>query len=123
MFRTKGGFLRRLRADTAGNTLAIVGAALIPITAMIGSGLDVSRAYMAKSRMQSACDASSLAARRGLRNDTLTQAVIDTGEQFFNFNFAPGMYNTETFEPEVTRPGVGLVRVEASTRIPTTVMK
>ena len=44
------GWFRRLLADRTGNTLAIVAAALVPITAMIGSGLDMSRAYMAKSR-------------------------------------------------------------------------
>ena len=53
-----GGFLTRLRRDIRGNTLAIVGAALVPICAMIGSGVDMSRAYMAKTRLQSACDAS-----------------------------------------------------------------
>jgi len=121
--RTKGGFLRRLHSDTAGNTLAIVGAALIPITAMIGSGLDVSRAYMAKSRLQSACDAASLAARRVMRNDDLTADVVATGRQFFDFNFQQGMYQTEAFEPEITRPDTGLVRVAASTRIPTTIMR
>ncbi len=123
MFDTMGNFLQRLRADTVGNTLAIVGAALVPITAMIGSGLDVSRAYMAKSRMQSACDAASLAARRVMRNDDLTDDVIATGEQFFNFNFTQGLYNTEAFAPVVSKPSVGLIRVDASTRIPTTVMK
>jgi len=56
-FRRGGGFLSRLARDSRGNTLAIVGAALIPLTAMIGSGVDMSRAYMAKTRLQSACDA------------------------------------------------------------------
>lgn len=123
MFETSKGFLRRLCSDTAGNTLAIVAAALIPITAMIGSGLDLSRAYMAKSRLQSACDAASLAARRVMRNDALTDDVVETGEQFFNFNFQQGMYQTQPFEPEITRPDTGLVRVSASTRIPTVIMK
>lgn len=123
MFDTTGQFFQRLRLDTAGSTLAIVAAALIPITAMIGSGLDVSRAYMAKSRMQSACDAASLAARRVMRNDELTQEVVDTGRQFFNFNFEQGLYNTEPFEVAVSKPETGLIRVNASTRIPTTVMQ
>lgn len=117
------GFLRRLCRDTAGNTLAIVGAALIPLTAMIGSGIDVSRAYMAKSRLQSACDAASLAARRVMRNDSLTADVMATGERFFSFNFPAGLYQTEAFSPEITRPEVGIVRIDAATRIPTAVMK
>lgn len=117
------GALARLFRDNAGNTLAIVGAALIPITAMIGSGLDMSRAYMAKSRMQSACDAASLAARRVMKNDNLSAEVLETGNRFFDFNFPQGLYQTEEFEPAITRPDTGLVRISAETRIPTTVMR
>lgn len=113
----------RLFRDNAGNTIAIIGAALIPITAMIGSGVDISRAYMAKSRMQSACDSASLAARRVMKNDTLNDTVTDTGKQFFDFNFPQGLYQTAEFEPSVTRPGTGLIRVSANTTIPTTIMR
>lgn len=115
--------LSRLLRNNAGNTMAIVGAALIPITAMIGSGLDMSRAYMAKSRLQSACDAASLAARRVMKNNELSANVTQTGQQFFDFNFPQGLYETEEFEPAITKPETGLVRIKASTRIPTTVMK
>lgn len=117
------GWFRRLLADRTGNTLAIVAAALVPITAMIGSGLDMSRAYMAKSRMQSACDAASLAARRVMKDDELTSNVEETGERFFDFNFPQGTYQTQNFEPTITRPTSGVVRIDASTRIPTTVMR
>ncbi|MGQ0660290.1 TadE/TadG family type IV pilus assembly protein [Sphingosinicella sp.] len=117
------GFLGRLRRDIRGNTLAIVGAALVPLTAMIGSGVDMSRAYMAKTRLQSACDAAALAARRVMSNDTLTQSVIDEGVRFFNFNFNQGVYGTATFTPAVTRPSAGTIRVTASTTIPTTIMR
>src|SRR6476659_8968425 len=57
-------FLGRLARDARGNTLAIIGAALVPLAGMIGSGVDMSRAYMAKTRLQSACDAGELAGRR-----------------------------------------------------------
>lgn len=117
------GFLGRLRRDIRGNTLAIVGAALVPLTAMIGSGVDMSRAYMAKTRLQSACDAAALAGRRVMQNDTLNQAVIDEAVRFFNFNFNQGVYQTASFTPTVTRPTQGTVRVTASTTIPTTIMR
>lgn len=116
------GLLARLRDDVRGNTLAIVGAALIPLTAMIGSGVDMSRAYMAKTRLQSACDAASLAGRRVMQNDTLNQAVRDEATRFFRFNFPVGLYNVANFTPQVTRPSAGTVRVAADTTIPTTVM-
>ena len=117
------GFLSRLARDSRGNTLAIVGAALIPLTAMIGSGVDMSRAYMAKTRLQMACDASALAARRIMQNDTLDSTVTAEGNRFFNYNFNQGMYGTAAFTPSITRPATGTIRVSASTTIPTTIMR
>ena len=116
------GFLNRLLRDSSGNTLAIVGAALIPLTAMIGSGVDMSRAYMAKTRLQSACDAAALAGRRVMVNDSLGTNVTPEAIRFFNFNFPQGLYETASFTPTVTRPAAGTVRVTASTTIPTAVM-
>lgn len=115
-------FMTRLGRDRRGNTLAIVGAALIPLTAMIGSGVDMSRTYMAKTRLQNACDAAALAGRRVMQGDTLDADVVAEAQRFFNFNFPQGTYQTTAFTPAVTRPTSGTVRVAASTRIPTTVM-
>ena len=112
-------FLTRLRRDVAGNTLAIVAAAMIPLVAMIGSGVDLSRAYMAKSKMQSACDAASLAARRVMKDDALSSEVEATGKDFFGFNFPQGLYGTAGFTPVISRSGPGVVRVAAETTIPT----
>lgn len=115
--------LATLARDIRGNTLAIVAAALIPLTAMIGSGVDMSRAYMAKTRLQSACDAAALAGRRVMQNDTLDANVTAEAVRFFNFNFNQGLYGTAAFTPAVTRPSAGTVRVTASTTIPTTIMQ
>lgn len=117
------GFLSRLARDSRGNALVIVGAALIPLAAMIGSGVDMSRAYMAKTRLQMACDAAALAGRRVMENDQLTTAVTTEATRFFNYNFNQGQYGTAAFTPAVSRPSTGTVRVAASTTIPTTVMK
>ena len=62
---------------------------------MIGSGVDMSRAYMAKTRLQSACDAAALAGRRIMSNDTMTDAVRNEATRFFNFNFRQGLYDTD----------------------------
>ena len=86
------GFLTRLARDARGNTLAIVGAALVPLAGMIGSGVDMSRAYMAKTRLQSACDAAALAGRRVMQNDTLNATVTNEATRFFNFNFRQHLY-------------------------------
>jgi Flp pilus assembly protein TadG len=121
--RAAPGLLGRLARDNRGNTLAMVGAAMVPLAGMIGSGLDMSRAYMAKNRLQSACDAASLAGRRVMTNDTLSTAVTSEAVRFFNFNFPQGLYQTAAFTPQVTRPAQGTIRVTASTTIPTTIMK
>jgi Flp pilus assembly protein TadG len=130
--RRSGGFLARLFRDRRGNTLVIVGAAMIPLAAMIGSGVDMSRAYMAKTRLQSACDAAALAGRRVMQNDSIGTNVETEARRFFHFNFpkstnngvVTGPYQTaEIVNPTVTRPAAGTVRVSASTTIPTTVMR
>src|SRR5687767_13681814 len=88
------GLLARLARDQKGNTLALVGAALVPLTAMIGSGVDMSRAYMAKQRLQAACDAAALAGRRAMTNDTVNAAVTAEANKYFNFNFPQNSYQT-----------------------------
>ena len=114
--------LRRLRSDVRGNTLAILAVALIPVTAAVGSAVDVSRAYMAKTKLQSACDASSLAARRVMQYDELTDEVEATGKEFFEFNFEDGIYETTHVEPIITKPETGVIKVEAATQVPNVVM-
>lgn len=64
--RNKTGLLKALLRNEAGNTLAIFAAALVPMIAIIGSGIELSRAYMAKTQLQAACDAGALAGRKAL---------------------------------------------------------
>src|SRR3954452_13174465 len=93
------GFLARLARDTGGNTLVIIAAALIPLLAMVGSGVDISRGYLAQSRLQQACDAGVLAARKRLGSD-LTSGQLGgqakkAGDSLFDINFADGIYGTK----------------------------
>ena len=46
-----GGFLRRLARNTAGNTLVIMGMAVIPLAGLVGGAVDVSRLYLTKTRL------------------------------------------------------------------------
>jgi len=117
------GLLARLARDARGNTLAIVAAAMIPLTAMIGSGIDMSRAYMAKTRLQSACDAAALAGRRVMQDDTVDSNVTDTATRFLNFNFPQNLYQTTAFSPNITKPESGTVHIDVRTRMPTTIMR
>lgn len=115
-------FFGRLRSEASGNVLLIVAISLIPLTALIGGAVDISRAYMVKTKLQSACDASSLAARRIMRNDVLDSTVQQTGLRFFSFNFPQTAFETEAFTPAITRPSAGVIRVDARTRLRTTLM-
>ncbi|NWM54871.1 hypothetical protein GY652_26805, partial [Escherichia coli] len=56
--------LVRLRNDRAGNTLAMMAIALIPLLGFVGSAVDTARLYLIKVRMQQACDAGALAGRK-----------------------------------------------------------
>lgn len=115
-------FIRGLGRDRSANVLMIVAAALVPLLILIGSAVDLSRANMAKTRLQSACDAASLAARRVMQNDTFAANVSQTGEQFFRFNFPQGSFGTMPFTPVISKPETGVIRVVASTELPTVLM-
>src|SRR5689334_15581872 len=93
------GLLRRLAADRAGNTLALAAAALFPLLALVGGGVDLGRGYLAQSRLQQACDAGVLAARKRLGTEAAVTGIIpddaaETGAKFFNINFQDGSYGT-----------------------------
>ncbi|UIP05731.1 pilus assembly protein TadG-related protein [Erythrobacter sp. SDW2] len=93
------GFLARLAEDRAGNTLALIAAAMIPLLAIVGSGVDMGRAYVVQTRLQQACDSAVLAARKRLGSEVVTTGVVPaevaaTGNRFFNLNFRDGSYAT-----------------------------
>ena len=119
--------LTRLLRDRAGNTLAMIAAAVIPLLAMAGGGIDMGRSYLSQSRLQQACDAGVLAARKKLGSQVVTTGevpddVADIGNRFFNLNFSDGSYGTQrrtfqmTLEPDYAIAGVATVAV------PTTIM-
>lgn len=118
------GFLARLRSDSRGNTLAIAGAALVPIAAMIGSGLDMSRAYMAQAKLQNACDAAALAARREMSGTNWTTDAEAEGERFFDFNFPSDTMNAQNVSATIDQSTTdsSTVEVVATADIPTTIM-
>jgi Flp pilus assembly protein TadG len=122
------GFLSRLRRDESGNTLAMVAAGIFPLIGMVGGAADMSRAYMTKARMQQACDAGALAARRAMSTGTLTVANKNTGYQFFDFNFPSGSYGSTLVSREYTQPVVNsvtqtIVNGRAEATVPTMLMQ
>lgn len=122
---------RALRSDTAGNVYAMAAAALFPIAAIIGGGVDIGRAYMAQARLQQACDAGALAGRRAMTGATMSSTDAAEARKFFDFNFPEGSFDTDPFakvngldNPRfVDGPGDKSVRGHAQTTLNTSIMK
>ena len=121
------GLLARLLRDRAGNTLMLVAAALFPLLAMVGGGVDISRGYLSQSRLQQACDAGVLAARKRLGTEAaVTGKIPDSaalaGRRFFDLNFGDGSYGTVDRTFEMTLEADYSISGEATVRVPTTLM-
>lgn len=115
-------FGRRITQCGQGNVLPMMAAALIPILATIGGGLDYARASLAKAKLQEAVDSAALAGRRAMSNDNIETARPQVNA-FMDFNFEDGFYGTAPLQVELTKPDVGTVRVEADTTIKTTLLR
>ncbi len=118
------GLLARIAKNQAGNVMPLMAAAVFPMAAMVGGAVDLSRIYMTRTRLQNACDAGALAARRSMSGQSPTTADINEGKKFFDFNFPEGAFGVEDLENDYT-PGatVGTVSGTASAVVPASVMK
>jgi Flp pilus assembly protein TadG len=114
-------FLRRIAKDKRGNSLVFLGAALLPLLAAIGSGVDIGRAYMARAKLQQAVDAAALAGRRAMTGDDIETAKPEASA-YLAFNYPNGLYGTTPVVSSVTKPDVGEVKVDAKTSLPTAIM-
>ena len=115
-------FMKSLLHDTTANTLALSAAALLPLMAMVGGGIDASRYYMAAARMQAACDAGALAARRAMTGTTMTEAQRQQGLNFFDQNFHDGIFGVTGRTRNYTANSAGVVTGTASGTLPSTIM-
>ena len=120
--------LRQLGRDQRGNVLVIVAAATVPMLAIVGGGIDMGRGYMSRTRLQQACDAGVLAARKRLGSSaivgkTVPKDATDTGNRFFKLNFQDYSYGTKT-KPvfKMTLDTDFSIAGTASVDVPTTVM-
>jgi len=117
-----GSFLRRLRRDVRANTLAIVAAALVPLAGMVGGGLDISRLYLTKTRLQHACDAGALAGRKAMGGGSWNTAASNVADQFFRGNFKTDAYGSTDLQTSFTE-NAGVVTGSVSVILPMTLMK
>jgi Flp pilus assembly protein TadG len=121
----KGAFLTRLAQDTAGNTLAIMAAAFFPLAGLIGGGVDMTRIYITKTRLQQACDAGALAGRKAMGSGSWTETAggsHDQADALFAANFTAGDYGTANLDSEFTEDD-GTVTGTASADVPMTLMR
>lgn len=118
----KKAFLTSLGKSQAGNTLALTAVAIVPIIALIGGGVDVSRYYVVKSRLQAACDSAALAARKAMDGTTWSDDAEDVGENFFETNYPSGTMGTTGADIELDSPTTGVVSGSATATAPPTLM-
>lgn len=116
--------LKRLWKDQSGNTIIFVGASLIPLLALVGGGLDASRGYMAKSRLQQACDAGTLAGRRAIETNNFDANARAEAQRLFNANFESDFLGSSNTQFTATPVNSGAtIAGSASTEVPTALMR
>lgn len=76
-----------LARSTSGNVLPITAAAIFALAGLTGAGVDISRAYMIKNQLQSACDAGVLAGRRAVTTNGYDSAARRQADTYFGANF------------------------------------
>jgi Flp pilus assembly protein TadG len=126
LFRSR---IARLKSDVSGNVLPMMGAAIFPLIGMIGGGIDASRIYMAKTRLQYACDAGALTGRKVMAANAFSSAPAagqktakEQADAFFNANFKTGDFGTENVSVAYTEVDDQVSGV-ASATVPMMVMK
>jgi len=115
-------FLSRLARDIRGNTIALAAAAMLPLAGMIGGGVDMSRLYLAKTRLQQACDAGALAGRKAMGAGSWTASTASRAQELFAVNFLSGAYGTSGLDRSFSESD-GVVTGNASVVVPMTIMR
>jgi Flp pilus assembly protein TadG len=121
--KRRGGFLSRLLRDQTGNVLAITAASVIPLIGVIGGAVDMSRIYLAKSRLQAACDSAVLAGRKAMSGTNYTDDARNRANAMFGFNFQDANYGTENTVFNSSATVDGQVNGTATTEIPMVLMQ
>ncbi|MCW2366285.1 hypothetical protein M2341_001732 [Sphingobium sp. B7D2B] len=118
--------MTRLGRDVRGNVIAISAAALIPLAGLIGGGVDMSRLYLTKTRLQQACDAGVLAGRRAMGGGSWTTegptSTRGRALELFNANFTDGAYGATLLNNDFSVDD-GEVSGFADVSVPMTIMR
>lgn len=119
-FARTSGILR----DSSGSLLPMAAASVLVLGLLVGGSVDVSRGYMVKNRLQSACDAGVLAGRRAVDSNGFDTNAEAKAAEFFGVNFndtSQGTRNT-VFAPSSPDNGNTIVAT-ATAVLDTTIMR
>jgi len=108
--------------DEAGNAIAIMAAAIVPVIGLVGGGVDVSRIYLVQAKLQSACDAGSLMGRRVMGSGVWTDKAEQEAQRLFDANFISGAYGSNSLTRSYSE-SAGNVNGSASAKLPMALMQ
>ncbi len=112
----------KLLRDQRGNAFMLTAAAIVPVIGIVGSAVDIGRAYMTQLRLQQACDSGVLAGRRAMASGTYTDAAKAEASKMFNFNFPEQNYGSTGISFSSQAPNASDVVGSASAVLPTALM-
>lgn len=112
-----------LLRDRRGNVYFLTAAALVPVVAMVGSGIDIGRGYMAQLRLQQACDAGVLAGRRAMTGTEYSAGAKAEANKMFNYNYSTDKYGSSQVSFASQASGPSSVVGTARAYLPTAVMR
>jgi Flp pilus assembly protein TadG len=110
--------------ESGGNVALIAAASIVPLLALVGGGVDMGRAYMARTQLQSACDAAVLAGRRAMsQSGEYASADKAKARKMFDFNFEASAVDASGVSFTSSANDEGQVEGRATATVPTTVMR
>lgn len=118
----RSSLLRRLAQSRKGNVMYMTAGLLLPALATVGAGVDLGQAYMAKARLQQACDAGVLAGRREMAEGSFNGQARHAAERMFEFNYPDDIYESRNVEFDVSASGSSDVSGTASATVDTIIM-
>lgn len=113
-----------LLRDTSGNILPMAAIGMLVMAAIVGGGVDLSRAYKVQNRLQNACDAAVLAGRKAVTTNGYDTPAKAQAQSYFNINFDPKEQGTESTVFLSAGDAAGnSIGGQASTRMPMLMMQ
>lgn len=116
--------IRNLLLDAAANVLPMATVAIILLALLAGGAVDMSRAYLTKNKLQSACDAATLAGRRAVSINGFDTTAQQKSRSYFNVNFNDATQGTiETIFTPTSADSGNTITATASTKLNTVIMR